>query len=161
MAQQTATPNEQLKRARERHCWSQEHLAELAGTSRVNVSRWEHGYTIPGPHFRQQLCAIFEAIPEALGLLPVTAAPSADWRAPMPVVSSELGAHAALPEHPVPDGVSVPLAPQIPSPPPAALEDEVREDLISHLMLRRLAQRSRPRTATRDDFQTASRDGPP
>src|SRR5260370_20206380 len=128
MAQQTATPNERLKRARERHCWSQEHLAELAGTSRVNVSRWEHGRTVPGPHFRQQLCAIFEATPEALGLLPATPAPSADWRALMPVVFFELGAHAALPEHPVPDGVSVPLAAQIPSPPPAALEHEAHDE---------------------------------
>ena len=57
-----------LRRERELRSWSQEQLAERIGTTAPNVGRWERGQTLPGPHFRQQLCTIFDVSAEDLGL---------------------------------------------------------------------------------------------
>ncbi len=64
-----ATPNQQLRQERERHCWSQLEVADRIGTTSLNVSRWERGITFPTPHFRQQLCALFGKSASELGLL--------------------------------------------------------------------------------------------
>ncbi len=64
-----ATPNQQLRQERERHCWSQLEVADRIGTTSLNVSRWERGITFPTPHFRQQLCALFGKGASELGLL--------------------------------------------------------------------------------------------
>ena len=64
-----AGPNVRLRRERERHCWSQEQVAERVGSTALNVSRWERGLTFPNPYFRQRLCALFEKTAEELGLL--------------------------------------------------------------------------------------------
>lgn len=60
--------NLRLKHERESHNWSQEDVAELIGTSAVNVSRWERGITFPNPYFRHKLCTLFEKSAQALGL---------------------------------------------------------------------------------------------
>jgi tetratricopeptide (TPR) repeat protein/transcriptional regulator with XRE-family HTH domain len=67
--QHPAPVNDRLRLARVQRHWSQEELAELVGTTRVNVSRWEHHVTTPGPYFRQKLCEVFQMTAEALGLL--------------------------------------------------------------------------------------------
>src|SRR5579863_1915768 len=63
-------PNVQLKQARVRKGWSQEHVGQEVGTDAFTVSRWERGITMPSPHFRQKLCDLFELTPVELGLVP-------------------------------------------------------------------------------------------
>ncbi|MEO8971254.1 MAG: tetratricopeptide repeat protein [Ktedonobacteraceae bacterium] len=65
-----SAPNVQLKRARERKGWSQEHVGQEVGTDSFTVSRWERGITMPSPHFRQKLTALFEMSAMELGLIP-------------------------------------------------------------------------------------------
>ena len=62
-------PNQQLRAARVQHRWSQQELADLVGTTPVNISRWERRVTAPGPHFRQKLCDLFATNAYELGLL--------------------------------------------------------------------------------------------
>lgn len=45
---------------RKQRGWSQKNLADLVGTTRHNVSRWETGQTTPSPYFRAKLCVLFE-----------------------------------------------------------------------------------------------------
>lgn len=63
-------PNQRLKQARLRQGWSQEYVAREVGTDAFTVSRWERGITMPGPHFRQQLGALFNMSALELGLVP-------------------------------------------------------------------------------------------
>ena len=63
------TPNKRLQNERKRRCWTQEELADKVGTTPLNISRWERGLTVPGPHFRRQLCEIFEKTPQELGFV--------------------------------------------------------------------------------------------
>ncbi|HVB20801.1 MAG TPA: tetratricopeptide repeat protein [Ktedonobacteraceae bacterium] len=65
-----SAPNVQLKRAREHNGWSQEHVGQGVGTDAFTVSRWERGITMPSPHFRQKLTALFEMSAMELGLVP-------------------------------------------------------------------------------------------
>jgi tetratricopeptide (TPR) repeat protein/transcriptional regulator with XRE-family HTH domain len=94
---------ERLRHERDQRCWSQEEVAEKIGTTALNVSRWERGVTLPGPHFRQQLCALFDKTPSELGLVsdeqdPVTGTPP---DAPSVTVSTDpLLGFAASPAHP-------------------------------------------------------------
>ncbi len=60
---------QRLKQERELHLWSQEQVAEMIGTTAPSVSRWEHGNTFPGLHFRQKLCELFGKSAEELGFL--------------------------------------------------------------------------------------------
>lgn len=60
---------QRLKQERELHLWSQEQVAEMIGTTAPSVSRWEHGNTFPGLHFRQKLCELFGKNAEELGFL--------------------------------------------------------------------------------------------
>jgi peptide/nickel transport system substrate-binding protein len=66
---QELVPNERLRHARDLKGWSQADLAEQVGTSFEMVSRWERGSTVPGPHYRQRLCAVLGQSAEDLGLL--------------------------------------------------------------------------------------------
>ena len=63
-------PNQHLKQARLRQGWSQEYIAREVGTDAFTVSRWERGVTMPSPHFRLQLCMLFNMSAPELGLVP-------------------------------------------------------------------------------------------
>ena len=62
------SPNLRLHDARVAHGWSQPKLAELLGTTFVNISRWENGAHIPSPYYRECLCKIFGKTLDELGL---------------------------------------------------------------------------------------------
>ncbi|MEO8970813.1 MAG: tetratricopeptide repeat protein, partial [Ktedonobacteraceae bacterium] len=64
-----AIPNQRLVNERLLRHWSQQELANRAGTTPINVSRWERGITTPGPYFQQRLCALFEKSASELGLI--------------------------------------------------------------------------------------------
>jgi tetratricopeptide (TPR) repeat protein/transcriptional regulator with XRE-family HTH domain len=66
-------PNQRLSSEREQRGWSQQEVADLIGTTPVNISRWERGLTSPGPYFRQKLCALFGKSAQELGLVPESA----------------------------------------------------------------------------------------
>src|SRR3954469_23574339 len=66
-----AIPNTLLLNERLQHQWSQKELAELVGTTIINVSRWERGITTPSAHFRYQLRALFGKSEEELGFAPL------------------------------------------------------------------------------------------
>jgi transcriptional regulator with XRE-family HTH domain len=55
-----------LKAVRLKQNLSQAELAEKIGTTSVNVSRWERGFTSPSPYYRRQLCELFQIPVEAL-----------------------------------------------------------------------------------------------
>ncbi len=76
------TANQRLVDERHRRQWSQQELANLIGTTPLNVSRWERGVTSPSPYFRQRLCSLFNKSPYELGLLPEPLDPSAFFAAP-------------------------------------------------------------------------------
>lgn len=61
-------PNQLLRQAREQRGWSQERVAQELKVSSNTVSRWECGTALPYPHFREQLCWLFEKSLEELGL---------------------------------------------------------------------------------------------
>ena len=63
--------NSRLKYERQLHNWSQQKVADLIGSTVVNVSRWERGVTFPSPYFRRQLCELFDKDASALGLFHV------------------------------------------------------------------------------------------
>lgn len=54
----TTTPR--LAAARYQRGWSQQHMADLLGTTPLNISRWERGITRPNPYFRQKLASLFD-----------------------------------------------------------------------------------------------------
>lgn len=54
--------------ARYQREWSQQELADLLGTTPLNISRWERGLTSPNPYFRRKLCAAFGLSEIELGL---------------------------------------------------------------------------------------------
>ena len=62
--------NSLLHDARLERGWSQQQLAELLGTTSVNISRWENGSNFPTPYYRQKLCEVFGKTPAELGLIP-------------------------------------------------------------------------------------------
>jgi len=57
-----------LIEARNKRGWSQQELADLIGTTHVNVSRWERGITRPTPYFRRKLCECFSKSEQELDL---------------------------------------------------------------------------------------------
>ncbi len=61
-------PRVRLTKERFVHKWSQRELANLLGTSTVNISRWERGLTRPGPYFREKLCVLFGKSEQELDL---------------------------------------------------------------------------------------------
>ncbi len=68
-----AQPRLKLTQARTERKWSQQDVADLIGTTGLNVSRWERGITRPGPYFRAQLCKLFGKDPQELDLGPAPA----------------------------------------------------------------------------------------
>ena len=52
-------PRVHLADARNDRGLSQQEVADLIGSTHVNVSRWERGITRPSPYFRRKLCALF------------------------------------------------------------------------------------------------------
>jgi len=63
------SPNERLKAQRLKKNWTQVYVATMIGTSDVEVSRWETGTAEPSLYFREKLCELFGAPPEALGFV--------------------------------------------------------------------------------------------
>jgi tetratricopeptide (TPR) repeat protein/transcriptional regulator with XRE-family HTH domain len=63
------TPNIRLRQARLHRHWTQEQVAEHVGASPLSVIRWEAGKTFPNAYYRQQLCQLFAASLEELGLI--------------------------------------------------------------------------------------------
>jgi len=59
-----------LKVEREMRGWSQAKLADRLGTTTRSISRWEQGLAVPYPHYREQLCVLFNKTARELGLLP-------------------------------------------------------------------------------------------
>jgi tetratricopeptide (TPR) repeat protein/transcriptional regulator with XRE-family HTH domain len=77
-----------LQRERLHHGWTQQELADYLGSTKLSISRWERGVTLPGPFFRAQLCSLFGKGERELGL----AARSDDdeeGRAVLPVAEEE------------------------------------------------------------------------
>jgi tetratricopeptide (TPR) repeat protein/DNA-binding XRE family transcriptional regulator len=62
-----------LIEARNQRGWSQQEMADLIGTTHVNVSRWERGITRPTPYFRRKLCTLFGKSEQELDLTPMPA----------------------------------------------------------------------------------------
>src|SRR5437667_185796 len=60
--------NWQLLNARTSRNWTQSKLAEMVGTTPLNINRWEQGKSRPGPHFRQELTRVFDMTEEQLGI---------------------------------------------------------------------------------------------
>ncbi len=78
---------QRLVRERLRLNWSQEEVARALGITARSVNRWEHDKSVPHPHYRQQLCLIFQISSETLfGTVPFTettsSAPSSLWNIP-------------------------------------------------------------------------------
>ena len=65
-----SAPNSALRDARKARGWSQPQLAELLGTTSVNISRWETGATSPASYLRQRLYEVFGKTATELGLGP-------------------------------------------------------------------------------------------
>src|SRR5260370_33111768 len=57
-----------LQHEREAHGWTQQEVADLIGTSGLNVCRWEPGISVPRPYFRAKLCKLFGKSPQELDL---------------------------------------------------------------------------------------------
>jgi tetratricopeptide (TPR) repeat protein/transcriptional regulator with XRE-family HTH domain len=75
-------PNVRLRNAREEHGWSQKQLAELLGTTSVNVSRWENGTTFPSPYYLNGLQDVLgKTLPE-LGLIAASTHIDKIWHVP-------------------------------------------------------------------------------
>jgi len=90
-----AIPNTKLKQERVERNWTQGQVAEKIGTSRVNVSRWEHGRVLPEMYFRQQLCELFGKNAYELGLLPEHA--SANGEQPVHYAANTQGGPSTVP----------------------------------------------------------------
>jgi len=94
-----------LIEARKQRGWSQQEVADRLGTTRLTISRWEHGSTTPGPYWRTKLGDLFGQPPQVLGVVSepaVTeqmAAPrlTLDTSPPFPLVSAQY-----VPLHTVP-----------------------------------------------------------
>jgi transcriptional regulator with XRE-family HTH domain len=66
-----ATPNEQLRRERQRRGWSRAYIAEQIGVADPKtIGRWERGGAFPSAYFLQRLCSLFQMQAEELGLWP-------------------------------------------------------------------------------------------
>lgn len=63
------TASSRLKQQREERGWTQSQVAEMIGTTQINISRWENGNTVPGPYYRQRLAVLFGKNLHELGLL--------------------------------------------------------------------------------------------
>ena len=62
-------PNDKLREERLRRQWTQQDLADRLETTKLTIGRWERGISVPGPHFRLKLYALFGKSAEELGLV--------------------------------------------------------------------------------------------
>lgn len=58
-----------LRRERKLRGWSQAKVASVLGVSTKTVMRWERGRTVPHPHYRWLLAALFGKTMRQLGFL--------------------------------------------------------------------------------------------
>src|SRR5438105_14946289 len=58
-----------IRKEREQRAWTQSEVAERIGSTRINISRWENGATVPSPYYRQRLAELFEKSVQELGLV--------------------------------------------------------------------------------------------
>src|SRR5437588_12370253 len=58
-----------IRQEREQRAWTQSEVAERIGSTRINISRWENGATVPSPYYRQRLAELFEKSVQELGLI--------------------------------------------------------------------------------------------
>jgi transcriptional regulator with XRE-family HTH domain len=63
-------PNDRLRMMRESQLWTQVQVAEMIGSTSVNVSRWENSMTFPSRYYRDKLCKLFGKSERDLGLDP-------------------------------------------------------------------------------------------
>lgn len=77
---------QRLVHERLRFNWSQEEVANALGTTARSINRWEHDKAVPHPHYKQQLCRVFNRSSETLfGTISSdesTPSPSAPWNIP-------------------------------------------------------------------------------
>lgn len=85
-----AIQNEKLLSERLQRHWSQSEVADMIGTTRINVSRWECGVTTPNPYFRQRLCELFGKSAEELGINPKAASESSSLAAESPITDPQI-----------------------------------------------------------------------
>ena len=57
---------QRLVRERLRLHYSQEEVAHALGTTARSINRWEHDKAVPHPHYRQQLCHLFQVSSQTL-----------------------------------------------------------------------------------------------
>ena len=102
------TPNEQLRRERQRRGWSRAYIADQIGVADPKtIGRWERGEASPSAYFLQRLCALFEMAAEDLGLWRDVYA-CAPVEAPLYVLPR---AHSAFPPASLLIDPALPLAP--------------------------------------------------
>lgn len=97
--------NSALRRERELRGWSQAHLARKLGTDARTISRWERGVISPSPHFRTQLCDLFQSEASTLGFLEthdegsrsLRPGPEAAQRLPLQLLQSPFSPRFLLP----------------------------------------------------------------
>src|SRR5438445_2438305 len=58
-----------IRQEREQRAWTQSEVAERIGSTRINISRWENGATVPSLYYRQRLAELFEKNVQELGLI--------------------------------------------------------------------------------------------
>src|SRR5437667_12694229 len=79
-------PRVRLTEARNSRKLSQQEVADLIGSSHINVSRWERGITRPGPYYRRRLSTLFGKTEEELDLVVSHADAELAHDATLPVV---------------------------------------------------------------------------
>lgn len=57
-----------LRQAREINGWSRQYVAEQVGVDLATIGRWERGERMPHPHYRQQICELYQKNALELGL---------------------------------------------------------------------------------------------
>jgi tetratricopeptide (TPR) repeat protein/transcriptional regulator with XRE-family HTH domain len=58
-----------IRQEREQRAWTQSEVAERIGSTRINISRWENGTTVPSLYYRQKLAELFEKDVQAFSLI--------------------------------------------------------------------------------------------
>lgn len=86
---------QRLRYARERHCLTQEQLAECIGTTRLSVSRWENDVARPSLFFQRKLCEYFGLSPEELGFAPTRSRSSSSQPSAGPSTAAVSGSFSA------------------------------------------------------------------
>mgnify|MGYP001499277245 CR=1 FL=1 len=97
-AKNFSTPSvPRLKQEREQRGWTQSEVAERIGSTRINISRWENGITIPSPYYRRRLGELFGKSILELGLVPR----DSEERTEKAVIYSETDSFASFPALPI------------------------------------------------------------